>query len=81
MRDHAPGNGPDEALFTPPRYVRGQCQHIDAWPGDGPWSYCGRPVARPGGSWCAQHHAIVFARPDAARPRRASVLPDREEAA
>jgi hypothetical protein len=22
--------------------------------------YCGKPVARPGESWCAEHRAIVF---------------------
>jgi hypothetical protein len=26
-----------------------------------PGMYCGAPTLRPGGSWCARHHKIVWA--------------------
>ena len=32
------------------------------------WTYCGAP-SRLGSSWCPDHHAIVFVRPEASRGR------------
>ena len=50
----------DSTSFRP----RGGCRFIAGKPREfhtkGEAIFCGKPVARAGGSWCAAHEAVVF---------------------
>ena len=52
--------------IDPPLSASSTCRWLH---GERPtWTYCGAP-SRLGSSWCPDHHAIVFVRPEASRGR------------
>ena len=64
--DRQPVDRPAPPPSDPPRSARSTCRWLD---GERPtWIYCGAP-SRLGSSWCPDHHAIVFVRPEASRGR------------
>jgi hypothetical protein len=51
--------------------MTGRCKFISGDPvkliRDGVDHHCGKPVAREGEAWCAEHRAIVYAVPEQAK--------------